>query len=139
MTLSQQQQQNEVLNYLQQVVQRYKSNTTIIAWQVENEPLVNFGECPDFYWRKMQMLKFLFGKEVIVGELQAEPWASQSFWKVSSQEQEKTMSLQKFKDNILYAKQTGMDEFYLWGAEWWHWLKQTKNKPEIWNEAKKLF
>lgn len=215
MTLSRQQQQDEILNYLQQVVKRYQSNTAIIAWQVENEPLVNFGECPDWYynnsdflkkevalvksldpkrqviisdsgessswidagkigdmvattlyrkvwvspncdnaqcgfyktydlnpvsyWRKVQILNFLLGKKVIIGELQAEPWASQSFWKVSLQEQEKTMSLQKFKDNILYAKQTGMDEFYLWGAEWWFQLKKTQNKPAIWNEAKNLF
>jgi len=230
MTLTKQQQQDETLNYLQQVVQRYQSNSTIIAWQIENEPLVDFGECPSWYytnsdflkkeialvksldptrqviisdsgegsqwldagqigdmvattlyrkvwvgpncdvapcpattdtlnslsnaqygfyktydltpasyWRKAQILYFLFGKKVIVGELQAEPWSPQPFWQVSLQEQEKTMSLQKLKDNIFYAKQTGMDEFYLWGTEWWFWLKQTQNKPEIWNEAKKLF
>ena len=32
-----------------------------------------------------------------------------------------------------------LKEFYLWGAEWWYWMKEKQNKPEIWDEAKKLF
>ena len=37
-----------------------------------------------------------------------------------------------------YAKRTGQDTFYLWGAEWWYWMKVKHNQPEIWEEAKKL-
>jgi len=33
----------------------------------------------------------------------------------------------------------GLSTFYLWGGEWTYWLKKTQNKPEIWDEAKKLF
>ena len=49
------------------------------------------------------------------------------------------MNLEQFKKNIEFAKKTGLKEFYLWGAEWWYWMKEKQNKPEIWNEAKKLF
>jgi len=27
----------------------------------------------------------------------------------------------------------------LWGGEWWYWMKEKQNQPEIWQEAKKLF
>jgi len=43
-----------------------------------------------------------------------------------------------FKDTISYAKEAGFDEYYFWGAEWWYYLKQN-GRPEIWNEAKKLW
>ena len=49
------------------------------------------------------------------------------------------MNLQQFKDNVEYAKETGFDTFYLWGSEWWYWMKTVNDQPEIWNEAKKLF
>jgi hypothetical protein len=94
---------------------------------------------PIFYWRKAQIIKWLFGKEVICVELQAEPWAERLFYDVPLKEQEKSMDLQQFKANISFAKKTGLKEFYLWGAEWWYWMKKTQDRPEIWNEAKTLF
>lgn len=94
---------------------------------------------PIHYWRKAQIIKKIFGKDVICTELQAEPWAHKLFYDVPLEEQEKTMNLKQFKKNIEYAKETGLNKFYLWGAEWWYWLKETQNKPEIWNESRKLF
>jgi len=81
----------------------------------------------------------LFNKSVICVELQAEPWGSKLLQDVSLEEQQKTMDLRKFKENVDFARNTGLSEFYLWGAEWWYWLKEKKNMPEIWEEAKKLF
>jgi len=44
--LSEAEKESQTLNYIQAVIDRYKSNN-IIAWQVENEPfLYGFGECP---------------------------------------------------------------------------------------------
>lgn len=100
---------------------------------------MNFPLPAVMYWHKAQVVKALFGKEVINIELQAEPWASSFFSGVPLQEQEKTMDLNQFKKNVKYAKQTGLDRFYFWGVEWWYWLKETHNKPEIWDEAKILF
>ncbi|MDO8436291.1 MAG: endo-1,4-beta-xylanase [bacterium] len=94
---------------------------------------------PTFYWRKAQIIKKLFKKEVIVVELQAEPWGPKLLYDSPLEEQKKTMNLEQFKYNIEFAKKTGFKEFYLWGAEWIYWLKEKQNKPEIWNEAKKLF
>jgi len=206
------QQQEVLLKYVEKVVLRYKDSKAIVAWQVENEPLFIFGECPSwyydnrdllkkevalvksldperpiivsdsgeqslwfgvakigdivgntmyrrlwfhiidgvgfygnfpippvFYYRRAQLIKYLFNKDVICVELQAEPWANKLFYDVSLWEQEKTMNLRQFKKNVSYARQTGLGEFYFWGTEWWYWLKTTQNKPEIWEEAKKLF
>ena len=207
--LSKQEQQTGILEYIKEVVLRYKDSPAIINWQVENEPLFKFGECPwydkDFlkkeveliksldpsrqiiisdsgeqsnwfeaakigdivgttlyrngwahvtdnvgfyfysplppvhYWRKAQLIRFLFDKDVIGVELQAEPWTPKSFFDASTSEWEKTMSFEQFKSNIVFAKQTGFDTFYLWGVEWWYWLKEKQKRPEIWQEAQKLF
>lgn len=100
---------------------------------------IRYFMSPVFYSRKALLIYKMFGKKTICVELQAEPWAKEPFSNVPLDEQYKTMNLQKFKDNIEYAKQTGFDTFYLWGAEWWYWLKQAKGNPDIWNQAKILF
>ena len=94
---------------------------------------------PQSYWIKAQIVKKLFNKEVINVELQAEPWVRNVFADIPLEEQEKTMDLKQFKRNIEFAKNSGLSTFYLWGGEWTYWLKKTQNKPEIWDEAKKLF
>ncbi|MDI6602674.1 MAG: beta-galactosidase [Patescibacteria group bacterium] len=94
---------------------------------------------PTFYWRKAQIIKKFFGKKVICIELQAEPWGPALLYDLPLEEQKKTMNLEQFKNNIEFAKKTGLKEFYLWGAEWWYWLKIKQNQPEIWEEVKKLF
>ena len=94
---------------------------------------------PTFYWRKAQLIEKIFDKKVIVVELQAEPWGPKLLYESPLEEQEKTMNLERFKANIEFAKKTGLDEFYLWGGEWWFWMKEKQGQPEIWNEAKKLF
>lgn len=92
-----------------------------------------------FYHRRAQIIKKIFGKEVICVELQTEPWGPKLLYDLSLEEQEKSMDLERFQKNIKFAKKTGLKEFYLWGTEWWFWLKTKQNKPEIWEEAKKLF
>ena len=72
-------------------------------------------------------------------ELQAEPWGPKLLYDISLEEQEKTMNAEQFKKNIEYAKKTGFDYHYLWGAEWWYWMKEKQGDPSIWNEAKMLF
>jgi len=211
-SLQEQQQKDATLNYIKKIVQRYKDNKAIVYWQVENEPLFKFGQCPawyykndDFlkqevdlvklldpsrkiivsdtgenslwfgaakigdivgttmyreawfhisdsfglsfhylfppvyYYRKAELVKKIFDKDVMCIELQAEPWVSEPFYNVPLSQQEKTMNLSLFKNNVKYAKQTGLDKFYFWGVEWWYWMKTTQNQPQIWNEAKSLF
>ncbi|GAH45089.1 unnamed protein product, partial [marine sediment metagenome] len=94
---------------------------------------------PTFYWRKAKYIEKIFDKEVICVELQAEPWEPKLLYDSPIEEQEKTMNLEQFQKNVEFAKRTGFNRFYFWGAEWWFWLKEIQNKPEIWLEAKKFF
>lgn len=94
---------------------------------------------PTFYWRKAEIIRNLFNKEIICVELQAEPWGPVLLYDSPISEQEKTMNLEQFQKNIEFAQKTGLKEFYLWGAEWMYYLKEKHNQPAIWEEAKKLF
>ena len=205
--LTKREQQEEILKLLETVVQRYKDSPALYAWQVENEPLFRFGDCPwrdlrflkkevafvktldpnhpvvisdsgelslwiqasrigdrvsttmyrkvwfheisryveyplppVFYARKAQIIKTFFKKEVIVGELQAEPWGpGKLLYDTALEEQDKAFDLAQFRKNIVYAKRSGLSEFYLWGAEWWYWRDKFASDATFWQEAQKLF
>ena len=109
------------------------------AWFRQLGMYIDYPLPPVFYWRKAQAILALSGKEVIGVELQAEPWGPSLLYDTTIEEQEKTMSPALFRENIEFAKQTGLDTFYLWGGEWWYWMKEKQNRPEIWEEAKKIF
>lgn len=76
-------------------------------------------------------------KQVIIAELQAEPWTTKGITKTEIDEQFKTMSMDKFNKMISVAKATGFSPQYLWGAEWWYWMKE-KGHPEYWDRVKTL-
>lgn len=57
--LSKEQFQNELFNYIETVIERYKKEEIIWAWQIENEPFFKFGKCPGF-------LKDLLREEVLL-------------------------------------------------------------------------
>ncbi len=109
------------------------------VWFRQISSYITYPFPPAFYWRKAKIIKFLFDKKVICGELQAEPFGPKLIYDISLNEQEKTMNLKRFKENIDFATKTGFDTFYLWGSEWWYWMKEKQNQPDIWNEAKTLF
>jgi len=192
----------ELLNYLKIIIERYKNNKAIVAWQVENEPFLKvFGICPKpdknlfntelnlvknldnrpiliadsgelstwintagkseifgttlyrIVWNKYTgyfkhyippiiytlrafiVEKFTPTKKVIIAELQAEPWIPSS--DISLEKQAQSFTLKDFKDNISFARKTGISEIYLWGVEWWY-LQKLNNNPSYWEKAKKL-
>jgi drug/metabolite transporter (DMT)-like permease len=202
----------KLLNYIEKIVNRYKNEPNLYAWQVENEPFLPFGECPTikeeilkqeiesvrsldskhpiiitdsgefglwykaakkgdifgttmyrnvytnllgplfgnieypispaFFRIKEKITRFLindYSKRFIVVELQGEPWSPIELSKISYEEQIKLFSLDYFADTIKYAKETGFDEYYLWGAEWWYYLKEKHNDNCYWNYGKILF
>lgn len=108
------------------------------VWQENLKFYFDYFFPPVYYQRRAELVKLFFNKKVIGTELQAEAWCPNSIINASLEEQDQTMSLQKFKDTVTFAKNTGFDTFYLWGGEWWYWLKKNHDRPEIWEEAKKL-
>ncbi len=202
------QRQEEVLEYIEIVVNRYKDNPTIKYWQIENEPYLEvfakehcgefdeefflkevdlfrslddthpflitdsgnlgtwrgpykhgdaFGTSvyvyfwnpelgqfktvlpPWFYRAKANIMKLLYGpKETMIIELSAEPWLLEPIVKVDLETQYSRMNLEKIEDILDYAHDIGFEKQYLWGAEWWYWLKK-QGYEEIWNKGKEVF
>ena len=95
---------------------------------------------PPGYYRFKARLWGVDPADVLITELQAEPWTpGRSMVEVPLAEQFRAMDLQRFQDNLLFARQTGFGDVYLWGAEWWYWLKEKQGHPEFWEAARKLF
>ncbi len=88
---------------------------------------------PLFYKLKGALLQTVFpGKRLMVTELQLEPWLPQSIVSTPLKQQFKELPFSQFQNYISYARQTGIPRIYLWGGEWWYWLKE-RNYPEYWN------
>jgi hypothetical protein len=95
---------------------------------------------PNFFLTKAFLVRLLTDqRHLIVIELQAEPWASGWVGHVSLEEQFQTMNEHRLRENVEYARRVGFPEIYLWGVEWWYWLKEKKDYPAVWEEAKRLF
>jgi hypothetical protein len=198
-------QKDPVLNEISQIVERYKNRPILYAWQVENEPFLNFGECPlmggdfldqeiarvrqldpnhpivvtdsgelsywvqaakradifgttmylivhsqkwgyleyhlppVFFWLKANIVHLFYpGKPITVSELQAEPWGPNLLYDISVDEMMKTMDFAQFQKNIEYSKEVGFPDIYLWGAEWWYWMKTVQGDARYWDYAKKV-
>lgn len=94
---------------------------------------------PWFYRVKDNLMALRYGeKETVLIELSAEPWLLEPITEVPLNVQFTRMNLQKFEDILEYAEKTHYEKQYLWGAEWWYWLKM-QDRPEMWNRGKKLF
>lgn len=95
---------------------------------------------PNFFHFKERLARILTDqKNFIVIELQAEPWAQGWVGDVSLEEQFITMDEYKLRENVEYAKRVGFPDIYLWGAEWWYWLKVKHEYPAVWETAQELF
>ncbi|HEY4502575.1 MAG TPA: cellulase family glycosylhydrolase [Candidatus Paceibacterota bacterium] len=201
-------QKEEIKDQITHVVERYKNESNIIYWQVENEPFLTvfatehcgeldksflkeeialvreldptrpivvtdsgnlglwynayrlsdvFGTSvylflwnpdigpfksilPASYYRvKQNIMRFLFGKKpMLLIELSAEPWLLTPVIEASIETQYQRMSIDKFEQILNFAKETGFNRQYLWGAEWWYWLKK-RGDNSFWEHGKELF
>ncbi len=96
---------------------------------------------PVFYTIRSGIAKRIFkNKEVIISELQAEPWTAyrKPLTEVDFEEQIKHFSVKNLKNNIEFAEKTGLREIYLWGVEWWYWRK-LRGDENFWNFGKETF
>ena len=81
----------------------------------------------------------LYGtKKSLLIELSFEPWLIEPIIEASIETQIDKMDMLKFEEILNFAKKTGFDEQYLWGAEWWYFMKN-KGHPEYWDRAKEVF
>lgn len=94
---------------------------------------------PWFYRVKENIMALLHGdKETFLIELSLEPWLVESVVDVPIEDQFSRMDIEKFNEIVSYARDTRYETQYLWGGEWWYWLKE-QGHPEMWARGMQLF
>lgn len=101
---------------------------------------ITYPISPSFFQIKTAFVKLLTHQEnFMVIELQAEPWAPGWVANYGLEEQFKTMDETKLRENVEYAKRLGFPTIYLWGGEWWYYVKEKLGYPGMWEAGKDLF
>lgn len=98
-----------------------------------------FYPIPPAYYRKKAEAVARYVDQVIVTELQAEPWGPLPLKEMPLSQQYQSMNIKRFKENIDFGRRTGLSPIYLWGVEWWYALKEKHGNAEFWEEAKRLW
>ena len=94
---------------------------------------------PWFYRVKENLLAMFYGdKRTFLIELSAEPWLLEPVADTPLAVQYSRMDVAKFEEIITYARDTRFDTQYLWGAEWWYWLK-IRGETHLWERAQTLY
>lgn len=92
-----------------------------------------------FRWKLNMLEAFTKGdKQKLSIEVGLEPWLRQPIKDTSIEEQLEHMSMERFDEILEVARTSGFDAHYLWGAEWWYYMRE-RGHPEFWNKAKQLF
>lgn len=94
---------------------------------------------PAFFRIKSNIMRILFGsKPKMVIELSNEPWLLRPIVDTPLNVQLDRMDINKFNEILDFSSKTGFNRFYLWGVEWWYWMK-LQGHDEFWDRSKGLF
>lgn len=96
---------------------------------------------PAFYRAKRTLSEWLAGERdpAVLIELSLEPWLLKPIRETELDTQLSRMDLRMFDEVIDFAARTSFSEQYLWGAEWWYYLKTVHGNASYWERAKELF
>ncbi|HVU59630.1 MAG TPA: beta-galactosidase [Candidatus Saccharimonadales bacterium] len=85
--------------------------------------------------------KIVDHRDMVIGELQAEPWPprGQTIPETPLAEQNKSFNAQRLQQTIAFGKGTGMRSINLWGAEYWYYRMVKLHDPSVWNAARRAF
>jgi hypothetical protein len=85
--------------------------------------------------------KILTGKDLIIHELQAEPWPpnGMEIKNTPLAEQSKSLDAQRLAQRFQYGEATGLRTIDLWGAEYWYYRKEILRDPSLWNVARTYY
>ena len=93
---------------------------------------------PWVYRVKENLMALLYGeKPTFLIELSLEPWLVEPVSDVPIETQYTRMNPEKMREIIEYARNTRFHTQYLWGGEWWYWLK-TQGDSTMWDAGKAL-
>lgn len=94
----------------------------------------------NFYKAKSLLFSLIHGsRPTYLIEVSMEPWLTNSIPESTIEEQLEFMNIERLGEIIEMSAKTNFDEQYLWGVEWWYYLR-VNGYPEIWDYLKiKLF
>lgn len=85
----------------------------------------NYDWLPPGFYRTKLWLNDRPIESAFIMELQGEPWIpGKDFHEATIEEQYRSMDINRLKKNMNFAWSVGMPRAYLWGAEWWYWLRE---------------
>lgn len=115
----------------------------VSLYRVTDNPL--FGRFhyplrPGFYQKRAAFAKAVNKNlhDVFLSELQLEPWTLIPLTMVPLAEQFESMNYARTQTTIDFARRTGFSEIYLWGVEWWYWLKEEQRDSRFWDLGRGL-
>lgn len=99
--------------------------------------VISYAWLPPAFYRLKAQFWGLDQFNFFIAELQAEPW----FTGAGAQntpivEQEKTMSPDRLKEHLDYVTHIGSPRAYLWGVEWWYFMKKEHGDSRYWEIIK---
>jgi hypothetical protein len=97
---------------------------------------------PAWYYAFLAGVQKIFtGKNMVIGELQAEAWPpnGQGITGTSLAEQNKSLDAARLASRFKYGEATGMKTIDMWGAEYWYYRLVKLHDPSLWNVAKSAY
>jgi len=76
--------------------------------------------------------------QVIVSELQAEPWFSEPIESRELGDWYDYFTVEMFEENISFAQDAGIGEVSFWGVEWWMAIRNAGDS-RLWEKAGEVF
>jgi hypothetical protein len=76
------------------------------------------------------------GKRFWITEMQAEPWIDGDPRLIGPENPSENLTDGRFRKNIEYARRTGAERVYLWGAEWWLFQRERHGDDWWWELGK---
>lgn len=95
---------------------------------------------PRFFHAKQWLIRTFANQDrAIVIELQGEPWMAGWVMDFTAEQQLANFNADELERNVAFAKKADFSEIYLWGVEWWYWLKDKEGNSSLWDKAMVMF
>jgi len=93
---------------------------------------------PGWYNLKAKLLG-IQPKDMIVSELQAEPWFFEETPLLASvPRMEETMTPERMIQHVDFAQHLHVAQVYLWGVEWWYYMMEERGDDRYWGAVKEF-
>lgn len=120
------------------VPDKYGFSVYRTVWSEKTGPYKGYLTYPTPIWyhrARVGIIKLTTGRDSFIHELQLEPWGPTDTLRLSTDEQDKSMSPEQIKNSLYFARELGMNDIYTWGSEWWYWRK-VHGDPRIWETVR---